>query len=314
MVMEYREKFSLRQRKLKGLASDVYVYDQVPRPLRVQICHVLTRCLGAQRADYRGLNPAYVNLQQIIAEELGVFRIGLGIRGDDAEIMEFLANDATDDQALDIIEIAVSFAFEKHRNDQYGNWRKDYGVTEQVNGALETINRRFLEHQVGYTFVVDGLPQLIRRDNEYLHQSAILPAMQLLHDGHFEGANEEFRKAHEHYRKGNHKECLNDCLKAFESVLKTICKRKKWAYKPTDTASTLIDICLTGGLFPVFLQSHLGAIKGALTTAIPTARNKLGGHGQGEQSVEVPEYYAEFLLNETATTIVFLVNAYKALP
>jgi hypothetical protein len=62
------------------------------------------------------------------------------------------------------------------------------------------------------------------------------------------------------------------------------------------------------------MQSHLGAVRSALESAIPTVRNKLGGHGQGQQMIKVPDYYAEYLLHETAATIVFLVDAFKALP
>lgn len=62
------------------------------------------------------------------------------------------------------------------------------------------------------------------------------------------------------------------------------------------------------------MQSHLGAVQAALTSAIPTVRNKMGGHGQGAQLVQVPAYYAGYLLHEAAATILFLMNAYKALP
>lgn len=154
--------------------------------------------------------------------------------------------------------------------------------------------------------------QLIRKDNEILHQEAVLPALRLLYEESFEGANAEYMRAHEHHRHGDQKECLNECLKAFESTMKTICKRRKWAFKDTDTASTLIDVCLKNGLLPSFMQTHLGTIKSALESAIPTVRNKMGGHGQGERAVDVPPYYAEYLLHETGATITFLVNAHKA--
>jgi hypothetical protein len=307
--MGIRERFSLRQRKLRGELSDVFVYDQMPRELRVQACHILARCLGVGHREYIGVNPAYPTLQQRMAEDLGFFRIGSPVRDEDAAIMEFMANEATNEQWLDLIEIAFCFAFEMHTD---WRWRDTFDVTERMDGAVDALNRRFLEHQVGYTFVGGETPHLIRRDNEHLHQEAVLPALRLLHEEGFEGANDEYRKAHEHYRHDNRKECLNECLKAFESTLKTICKRKNWKYGPTDTAKPLIDICVDHGLFPAFLESHFGALKASLTSAIPTVRNKMSGHGQGEQTVDVPSYYAEYLLNETATTIVLLVSAYRA--
>ena len=119
----------------------------------------------------------------------------------------------------------------------------------------------------------------------------MVPALTLLHGQGFEGPNDEYRKAREHYRQGRYKECLNECLKAFESTIKTICTKRGWVYDPgRDTASALITICVTNGLVPAFMQSCL--------TTIPTVRNKMGGHGQGPEPVEVP-YFAEYLLHET---------------
>jgi hypothetical protein len=87
--------------------------------------------------------------------------------------------------------------------------------------------------------------------------------------------------------------------------MKTICTKRKWAYKEGDTASTLIDICLKNGLLPTFMQTHLGTVKSALESAIPTVRNKMGGHGQGPEPKEVPQFYAEYLLHETAAASCF---------
>jgi hypothetical protein len=64
----------------------------------------------------------------------------------------------------------------------------------------------------------------------------------------------------------------------------------------------------------IFHRAHLGAVRSALESAIPTVRNKLGGHGQGAKPREIPAFYATYLLHETASTIVFLVTAYKKLP
>jgi len=303
------ERFSLRQKKLRGEVSDVFTYDRVPQGLRAQICHVLSRNLGFDpNDDFSPSNPAYEVLRQQIAEELGLFSIGYLQQSNQTAIFNFFTHDATDEQALDIIELAFRCAV-VYRADDYTLTM--FRPQESVSNSIQTLNRRFMEHGIGYTFDATGA-QLIRRDNEHLHKEAVLPALRLLHEQGFEGANDEYRRAHEHYRKGNYKECLNDCLKAFESALKTICKRKKWYFdEKKDTASQLIDVCLSNGLMPSFMNSHFGSIKSLLSSGIPTVRNKMGGHGQGEIAVEVPAYYAEFLLNETAACIVFLVKAFK---
>jgi hypothetical protein len=38
--------FSKRQKKLRGDALDVYIYDNIPQPLRVQIIHIWHDALG----------------------------------------------------------------------------------------------------------------------------------------------------------------------------------------------------------------------------------------------------------------------------
>jgi diphthamide synthase (EF-2-diphthine--ammonia ligase) len=70
------------------------------------------------------------------------------------------------------------------------------------------------------------------RQSELIHTGAVKPALALLHGKEFAGAQEEFLKAHEHYRQGKSKEALAECLKAFESVMKVICIKRKWAHSP----------------------------------------------------------------------------------
>jgi hypothetical protein len=46
-----------------------------------------------------------------------------------------------------------------------------------------------------------------------------------------------------------------------------------------------------------------------LESAVPTVRNRLGGHGQGREVVDVPAYLVAYVLHMTAATIVFLAEA-----
>ena len=63
--------------------------------------------------------------------------------------------------------------------------------------------------------------QIIRVDSEFTHSEVVKPALLMLSDPMYEGANAEFLSAHEHYREGRYKECLNECLNAFESCIKS---------------------------------------------------------------------------------------------
>jgi hypothetical protein len=309
-AMSIIETYSKRRKRLQGKVLDVFTYDEIPDGLRIQICHIWKQSFGEERRDYMGQNPIYPELEQNLAAEFGLFSLGNKAEGTAHSIVEYFMRQADTEQALDMIE--MSFQFSIHANRQY-RWKDGWGQRISGDEAAEDLNKRFLEHGVGYTFIGDESPQLIRKDNEHLHSETVLPALRLLHEEGFSGANAEYRKAHEHYRQGLQKECLNECLKAFESTMKTICTKRKWQFKESDTASSLIETCLKNSLLPSFMQTHLGTVKSALESAIPTVRNKLGGHGQGVQPKDVPAYYADYLLHETATTIVFLIDAYKAL-
>jgi hypothetical protein len=93
--------------------------------------------------------------------------------------------------------------------------------------------------------------------------------------------------------------------------MKSICTKRKWAFNQKDTAKALIDVCMKNGLVPQLIQNHIGGVRAALESGIPTIRNRLSAHGQGVQVVDVPPYYASYMLHLTATTIQFLVESEK---
>ncbi len=172
--------------------------------------------------------------------------------------------------------------------------------------VADEINTRFRQHGVGYQYESG---QIMEETNRIIHSEATVPALQLLSDPTYEGANEEFLKAHEHYRHGRNAECLVECLKAFESTMKIICDAKQWQYKQTDTASKLIKASLDNGLVPTFSNQQLTSLRTLLESGIPTTRNKRGGHGQGVERVEVTDTLARYVLHLTAATILLLVES-----
>ena len=172
------------------------------------------------------------------------------------------------------------------------------------------LNYRFKEHGVGYQFT-DGKP--IRIDSELVHHEIVKPALKLLGQPHYKGAQEEFLKAHEHYRKGNTKEALDACLKAFESVMKAICDKRGWPYDSHATANPLIQVCFDNGLIPQHWQSQYSALRSLLESSVPTGRNRLSGHGQGTNPITVPSHIVAYMLHMTASAIVFLAEAERIL-
>jgi hypothetical protein len=211
------------------------------------------------------------------------------------------------ERVLDVVEI--SFRLLNHLLSSSYEWPARVS-REAFDEAIVELNARFREHGVGYQYESE---EIIRVDSQLIHAQVVKPVLNLLTAAEYVGANAEFLKAFEHYRKGDTKECLNECLKAFESTMKAICTKRKWAFKHTDAAKELIDVCLKNDLIPSMIQSHVGGVRAALESGIPTIRNRLSGHGQGAKVVDVPPHYASYMLHLTATTIQFLVESEKAL-
>ena len=184
-------------------------------------------------------------------------------------------------------------------------WLGDDHVID-ADSAIEELNGRFKEHGVGYCFT-DG--QIVRIDSDLSHSEVVQPALGILNQKQYAGAQQEFLQAHEHYRKGKTKEALNECLKSLESVMKSICDKRGWRYDDGATASALIGICFDKQLIPSFWETQFKALRSLLESGVPPARNRLSGHGQGATVKEVPDFVAGYVLHMTAAAIVFLAQA-----
>lgn len=299
--------YSKRQKRIAGNPVEVYEYDVMPETLRIQIVYILRDVIGHNDSHHRAYE-IYKAIHDDLAREYGQEKLADNPRfGPSERLFAFIRRIALAAQVLDAIE--VSFAYgERNQNSDYNASAK---VAMSVSDAIEELNLRFLEAAVGYQYESN---QIIRIDSQFVHAEIIKPALTLLSDPCYSGPQEEFLNAHKHYREGKHKECLTDCLKAFESTMKTICDIRKWAYNKTDTARTLIAICFKNGLVPSMLQAQLSALQTILESGVPTLRNKLSGHGQGSTPIVVPQYLAAYTLHLTAANIVLLVNAEKSLP
>ena len=313
--MAIRDIFSKRQKTNRGEIPDVYTYDNLPQPLRTQIVHIWFDALGDHddlRSPFVRTAWAYDLIVKTLCREYGVFRLPLpkDVAQDDEQLMlvNYLLTAKDIEHALDAIELSFQVIDEHVRAYDY---RKSWDGDALANHAIAELNQRFKEHGVGYEYT-NG--QIVRVDSQLLHAEVVKPALQLLKDKQYAGAQQEFLKAHEHYRLGNSKESLNECLKAFESVMKSICDKRKWAYDKKATAKDLIQICLDKGLIPTFWQSYYASLRSLLESGVPTGRNNLGGHGQGSTAIDVPNHLVAYMLHMTAAAIVFLAQAESDLP
>ena len=145
---------------------------------------------------------------------------------------------------------------------------------------------------------ISAYPQIIRRDSDVLHETAIQPALALLRYSGFETANQEYLGALNHYRNGEYGESVLKCQNSFESVMKIICEQKGWTYKRHDTLLT--EVVQKSNLPPFFRQP---------LALIGTIRTELGAsHGAGTESREISQHVAQYAINATASAILLLVG------
>jgi len=303
--------FSKRQKKLRGDVPDIYIYDDVPNPLRVQIVHIWYDVLGDtnQYPRYQSVESAYKFIVDTLCREYGFFNLPSPnyneFDNNLHELANFFLNEKDIEKVIDVIEL--SFKVINHATKHYNYLNRENRI-KLIENAVNELNSRFKEHGVGFQFVEN---EIIRIDSELLHEEAVKPALKLLNQKNYQGAQEEFLSAYEHYRHGKHKESLNDCLKAFESTMKAICDKHKWEYQANATAKKLIEICFAQDLVPSFWQNQLTSLRSMLESSIPTGRNKLSGHGQGTEPTTIPNYLVAYMLHMTASTLVFLTMAEK---
>lgn len=309
--------FSKRQKALRGEVPDVFTYEDLPNALRVQIVHIWTDTLGSDRDYYDtyghadSVKSAYKFIVDTLCREYGLFKLPTAEKYNERMYLNELANyllqvDEVEKQ-LDIVEL--SFRYIDRLTREYRHLGRS-NASERADDAINELNSRFKEHGVGYQFV-EG--EIVRVDSELLHVEAVKPALRLLNERKYKGAQQEFLSAYEHYRHGKNKESLNDCLKSFESTMKAICDKRKWPYQPNATAKALIQVCFDNGLVPAFWQQQLSSLRSLLESSIPTGRNKLSGHGQGATPTVVQDYLVAYMLHMTASTLVFLTTAEKEL-
>lgn len=307
--------FSKRKKQQESQGKpDVYQYDKIPEPLKIQVVHIWRAALGhwyrQTGYSFGEDSPACALWQWIhdtIAKEKGMWHLGHPDSDPEERCVQYLM-DADTDGALDIIELSMRVIDRSARRLGPAT-RERVGIKQDPDDAIRELNHRFREHGVGYQYV-DG--QIVRVDSQFLHAETVKPALALLNESGFSGPADEFMRAFDHHRKGNNKEAITEALKAFESTMKSICAERNWAHPPNATAKPLMDILFQNRLVPPELESHFAGLRSAMESGLPTLANRTSRHGQGATPVEIPPHFAAYALHLVASNIVFLIECHKA--
>lgn len=304
--MLIHELYSMRN---KPKYPDVYQYDYASSKLRNQIIQVAAETIGGYK-KYVGESPA----QQVYQAMFGIMRKSYGQKtlagcdkGSFSWFEHYLTTCTDGEKHIDVIELLCQMIDTMVRAAEHEHQYYEQVITPP-DDAIAEINEWMKRDGFGYEY---SNRQLIRVDNQFIHAEVVKPALYILQD--FDGAREEFLSAHEHYRHGAYEECIADCNKSFESLMKGICHERGWDYDHTAQAKKLIKTCLDNELIPTYLQEQFAQYLNLLSSGIPTIRNKEAGHGQGHEVKDPAQSLTSYALHLTASNLVFLGECNKTL-
>ena len=309
--MPIYETFAKRRRNSERAGEPIlFQQNELPLQFRIQVGYILDDAIGdfynaSSIIAYNVRLSIWSRIHDTLVREMGVQSLSNDRGNVRTRCRDFLFRYPDIDDVLSLIELA------------FVNLKSDLRAflgPQSPEGAIEELNLRFREHGIGYQYQGG---QIILVESLYLYTEAVQPAIGLLYDLHFEGAMQEFMGAHKHFRDGNNKEAIAGAENAFESTMKAICDQRGWAYETEKaTATNLLDLIFQHGLIPTEMQSHFTALRSTLASGLPTVRNRggRGGHGQGIEVVDVPDYLAAYCLHLAATNIVLLAEAHNSVP
>lgn len=300
--------YELYTDRLKKLNNkiDVFEYDIFPISFRNQLFYIFSDLMN----PYVQFNPIlWDTLELNFCREKGLKRMGnYQINtGKGKYNIERYITESDNPDLLDFIDYyfhLFDLCFRNYKPEYNPNYDADGAVSD----AIKELNNRFKQHNLGYEFINS---QLIRIDNTLIHKEIVKPALILLSEEGFEGAEDEITKAYEARRKGDNKNAILNSCKSFESTMKTICEKKGYAYTEKDSARNLINILADNEFFPKYMSTYLQNLKNILESGTPVIRNKQADHGQGTEVVEPSNEFTDYAIHLAATNILFLLNLYK---
>lgn len=213
------------------------------------------------------------------------------------------ASHCSNERFIDFIELcfkSTSYGAGQQGVDIINHVLRDEGIGYEFSPYTETMT------QIGSTqcYLTPTIyPLATKKSDDPIHTTTVMPALAVLAAPHFQGANTELLKAHEHFRKGEFVASINSAGQAYESVFKIICSQKKWEYESKDTLKALVDICYKKQLFESF---YVEILKNP-----GTIRNNLGSHGTGDQKIIVTPHQAEHMIQFVSSNILLLTRLAK---
>ncbi len=301
--------FSKRMRQQRGEFPQVFQTEKMSNELKAHIRRIFYNLVGELHAD----NWAHEIIGGAMATEYPhMFSDRMQPVYIPASILGKLEHD--DFLFLDLIEMAVKIRTNlKNENDNglvppSGSVGLYIQLSFSLKDALDDLNYRFRE--CGYGYQIENV-ELVPIDSTFTHSQSVEPALSLLKSEEFSSSLDEFYSAFEDYKRGDYRDSIKKCGDAIDSTMKTIFSRLSWNPPSSGNFAPYVREALKNGLLPEHLETYFNHLAGIIISGAGNLRNKEGGHGKGPDEVEAPDYFARYMINMTASTILLLIHAYQ---
>lgn len=171
--------------------------------------------------------------------------------------------------------------------------------TDREHSLQQELNGIFAEEGCAWVFCDRSFFQI---DSKFLEEKVHTQVHELLNGNGFMGALEEFVEARNDFASGDFKGTILNAGKAFESVMKTILCREE------GVAGDLIKALGRSQILEDVPENLKKSFESKVFEAVPLLRNKMGGHGQGQQVVVVSRELAELCLNLAGSVILYCIR------
>jgi hypothetical protein len=173
-------------------------------------------------------------------------------------------------------------------------------VAVRDGSSLQSALNAVLEEEGSPWRMSDGRMYLV--DSRYVDALKSNAADEMRRQGWL-GAHEEFADARSHLLAGQADDAIQNANRAFESALQSLLNRKG------GTAGDLLKALLKDtALLDGIPEAARKAIVAQVLQGLPTLRHNLGGHGQGDDPIDVPRSFGNLAINLSAAYITFLLQ------
>ncbi|MEK4649652.1 hypothetical protein MKY22_17225 [Exiguobacterium sp. FSL W8-0210] len=310
-------------------AHDVLKYDEISEKVRVQIFHQMNTLLNdlESKAGYPDRDTVFYNAMRNIKQRRGVLSYHnllpkttlerITIDNEFSYLYSYLSDDELEFYTLLIYADATDYLLILDLIELISYWVNELYVDQSSKIVDQMINELIRTNGIGYELINNNI---IHKGNEVVHKGVVRPALYLLSEPIYDGANSEMLQAFDKFKENDFKGSIHNASNAFESTMKIIIEKNNWQLVnpnprqsvPTlekATASVLIHTISKNSDLEGFESLAFKSLKDTLQV-LSNLRNSHTGHGQGSKIKETHIRHCEFALHTAAANILFLIRTY----